>query len=154
MIQADRPLNTCPRDIDPTVADMSWTELRDRIIAVHKPIEDLFFRGEGNKLQFVDSCICEGVMLHFAKIDAPAYPIHDSFIMHHGYGGELEEAMRRSFYEIFENDIPVKHEIIEWEPSNDDAPNTIDVEIVLQKQNDYLQWHARNEAWFQKRASA
>ena len=154
MIQADRPLNTCPRDIDPTVADMSWTELRDRIIAAHKPIEDLFFRGEGNKLQFVDSCICEGVMLHFAKIDAPAYPIHDSFIMHHGYGGELEEAMRRSFYDIFENDIPVKHEIIEWEPSNDDAPNTIDVEVVLHKQNEYSQWHARNEAWFQKRANA
>ena len=154
MIQADRPLNTCPRDIDPTVADMSWIDLRDRIIAVHKPIEDLFFRGEGNKLQFVDSCICEGVMLHFAKIDAPAYPIHDSFIMHHGYGGELEEAMRRSFYEIFENDIPVKHEIIDWEPSSDDAPNTIDIEVILQKQNEYSQWHARNEAWFQKRVSA
>ena len=154
MIQADRPLNTCPRDIDPTVADISWTELRDRIIAVHKPIEDLFFRGEGNKLQFVDSCICEGVMLHFAKIDAPAYPIHDSFIMHHGYGGELEEAMRRSFYEIFDNDIPVKHEIIDWESSNDVAPHTIDIEVILQKQNEYSQWHARNESWFQKRVSA
>ena len=154
MIQADRPLNTCPKDIDPTVADMSWTELRERIITVHKPIEDLFFRGEGNKLQFIDSCICEGVMLHFAKIDAPAYPIHDSFIMHHGYGGELEEAMRRAFYEIFDNDIPVKHEIIDWEPSSDDAPNTIDIEVILQKQNEYSQWHARNEAWFQKRVSS
>ena len=30
---------------------------------------------------------------------APALSIHDSFIMHHGFGtyGELEEAMRRAF---------------------------------------------------------
>ena len=38
--------------------------------------------------------MAESVMLQFAKIDAPALPIHDSFIMHHGYGGELEEAMK------------------------------------------------------------
>ena len=31
-------------------------------------------------------------MVHFAAMDAPALPVHDSFIMHHGYGGELEEA--------------------------------------------------------------
>ena len=148
MIQAERPLNKCPRDIDPATADMSWGELRDRIIAAHKPIENLFFRGEGNRLQFVDSCICEGVMLQFAEIDAPVYPIYDSFIMHHGYGGELEEAIRRSFYAIFQNDIPVKHEIIDWELSNDDPPAEIDVEVFLKKQNEYSQWHARNEAWF------
>ena len=32
-------------------------------------------------------CIAESVMLQFAHSDAPALPIHDSFVMHHGYGG-------------------------------------------------------------------
>jgi len=45
-------------------------------------------------------------MLHFTAMDAPALPVHDSFIMHHGYGGELEESMRRSFHERFGSDIP------------------------------------------------
>ena len=42
-------------------------------------------------------------MPHFAAMDAPALPVHDSFIMHHGfsYEGELEEAMRRAFYDRF-----------------------------------------------------
>ena len=34
--------------------------------------------------------------------DAPVLPVHDSFIMHYAFGeelGELEEAMRRAFYE-------------------------------------------------------
>jgi hypothetical protein len=150
MIQADRPLNSCPRDIDPRIADMSWTELRDRIISAHKPIEDLFFRGEGSRLQFVDSCICECVMLQFAKIDAPAYPIHDSFIMHHGYGGELEESMRRSFYEIFENDIPVKHEIVEWRTPTDCELGAIDVDTILEKESKYSNWFGRNQAWLNR----
>jgi len=49
-------------------------------------------------------------MPHFAAMDAPALPVHDSFIMHHGfsYEGELEEAMRRAFYDRFGGDIPVK----------------------------------------------
>ena len=94
MIQASVHLNTCPRDIDPSIADMSWGELRDRIIEAHEPIEHLFFDGICSSLQFEDSCICESVMLHFAAMDAPALPIHDSFIMYHGFGGELEESMR------------------------------------------------------------
>ena len=51
-------------------------------------------------------------MLQFAKIDAPALPVHDSFIMHHGYGGELEEAMRRAFYDHFRGYHSTKHPIL------------------------------------------
>ena len=148
MIQADRPLNTCPKDIDPTVADMSWTELRERIIAVHKPIEDLFFRGEGNRLQFVDSCICEGVMLHFASMDTPALPVHDSSIMHHGYGGELEEAMRRAFYDRFGGDIPTSKEMLEEFKADDSPPTSIVLDEVLELEKEYSKWQARNDAWF------
>ena len=109
MLQANTPLTSCPNEIDPSVADISRKELRERVIAAHLPIEHLFFSGEGNKLQLEDSCIAESVMLQFAAIDAPTLPVHDSFIMHHGYEGELEEAMLRAFYDRFRNDIPVKH---------------------------------------------
>ena len=38
-------------------------------------------------------------MLHFADMNAPALPVHDSFSVHHGYAeiGEVEETMRRAF---------------------------------------------------------
>ena len=148
MVQASTILRNCPSGIDPSIADMSWVELRDRIIAAHKPIEDLFFRGEGNLMQFEDSCICEGVMLHFAAIDAPALPVHDSFIMHHGFGGELEEAMRRAFYERFGGDIPTSNEILSWVPGDDSPPHCPDLHEVLAKEREYSQWQARNDAWF------
>ena len=148
MIQADSVLRNCPRDINPSLADMSWGELRDRIIAAHKPIEHLFFCGTGNKMQFEDSCICEGVMLHFAAMDAPALPVHDSFIMHHGYGGELEEAMRRTFYDRFGGDIPTSNEMLEETKADDSPPVWIGLEAVLQLEKEYSQWQTRNDAWF------
>tara|TARA_B100000767_G_C19699847_1_gene507900 strand:- start:604 stop:1062 length:459 start_codon:yes stop_codon:yes gene_type:complete len=148
MVQASTRLNTYPRDIDPSIADMSWGELRDRIIEVHKPIEHLFFDGIGNRLQFEDSCICESVMLHFAAMDAPSLPVHDSFIMHHGFDGELEETMRRSFHERFGSDIPAKQEIIEWPMPNDSPPRPINFEEAFESEKEYSQWHARNDAWF------
>ena len=151
MLQANTPLTSCPNDIDPSLADISWKELRERVIAAHKPIEHLFFSGEGNKLQFEDSCIAESVMLQFAAIDAPALPVHDSFIMHHGYGGELEEAMRRSFHERRGSDIPVKQEVITWSVSDDSPPKSVSVDEILESDAGYSQWNARNEAWFAQR---
>ena len=92
--------------------DMDWKELRQKILDAHKPIKDLFFRDEGNKLQFKDSCIAESVMLQFANQNQVALPIHDSFMMQEGHAGHLEEAMRRAFYDEFEADIPLKQEVI------------------------------------------
>ena len=148
MLQANTPLTSCTNDINPSLADISWKELRERVIAAHKPIEHLFFSGEGNKLQFEDSSIAESVMLQFAAIDAPALPVHDSFIMHHGYGGELEEAMRRSFHERRGSDIPVKQEVITWSVSDDSPPKSVSVDEILESDAEYSQWNARNEAWF------
>jgi len=101
----------------------------------------------GNRLQFEDSCICESVMLHFAAMDAPALPVHDSFIMHHRYGGELEESMRRSFHERFGSDIPRKKEIIDFETSDDRPPRTLDIDEVMNADSEYSQWLSRNDAW-------
>ena len=86
-----------------------WPTLRDAILTAHKAIEDMFFQGHGNHLQYIDSCIAEQVMLQFNRMDYPVLPVHDSFIMHHAFGdlGELEEAMRRALYHHFKKDIKV-----------------------------------------------
>ncbi len=97
MIHARSPVNQKPNTISLDGLEMNWTDLRQRILNTHKPIQHLFFSGIGNRLQFEDSCIAENVMLQFQKMDAPTLPVRDSFIMHHGKGGELEEAIRRGF---------------------------------------------------------
>jgi hypothetical protein len=154
MVQASSPLTNCPNDIDLTELDMSWAELRDRIIKAHKPISHEFFKGVGNNLQFEDSCVAESVMLHFAEMDAPALPVHDSFILHHGYceSGEVEEAMRRAFYERFESDIPVKQELIDWtyrkQKSEDVNFSPIDIDTLLKADDDVSQWKKRHQEWY------
>ena len=113
MMQASTELNRKPEDLDLTGVSFKWNDLKQAILDAHKPIADRFFRGEGNHLQFIDSCIAERLMLHYAKYDHPVLPVHDSFIMHYAFGemGELEEQMRKAFYEQFKKDIPIKGEI-------------------------------------------
>ena len=44
-----------------------------------------------------DSDLAEQVMLHFIKMGYPCLPVHDSFIVHHGLAGELEDKMKAVF---------------------------------------------------------
>ena len=80
----------------------------------HKPIQDMFFQGHGNYLQYVESFMAEDIMLKFAKSGyAPVLPLQDSFIMQHAFGesDELEEDMRRAFYGHFKKDIKIDDKI-------------------------------------------
>ena len=117
---------------------------------------NLFFKGLGNQLQFEDSEIAEGIMLHFAKMDAPALPIHDSFIMHHGYGflGELEEAMRRTFYDRFRQNIKVKHEIVTKIKRKDFNENSIafgtkDLDVIIYGDKEFSLYEKRLRMWWE-----
>ena len=155
MIQSETPLIQKPKDINIYELDMSWKDLKEAIITAHKSIEHVFFKGKGNHLQFIDSNIAEGVMLQFVDKNIPIFPIHDSFIMHHAYGylGELEEAMRRSYYDIFKSDIGIKEEIcreikvdkttlngnVEWD--------NIEFDHLLNADNDRSLWRDRNDEW-------
>ena len=96
-------------------------------------------------------------MLHFSAIDAPALPIHDSFVMHHGYAGELEESMRRTFYDRFGQDIKVKAEMIEEVKPKDDYPighpkfwQDISIEALLEGDKEYSQWQDRDDMWMSR----
>jgi 8-oxo-dGTP pyrophosphatase MutT (NUDIX family) len=90
-------------------------------------------------------------MLHFAGMDAPALPVHDSFILHHGYGesGEVEEAMRRAFYEeVGEHISKIDEEIITWDYRKDKdhtlEANTLELDAVLNANGDVSQWQDRH----------
>ncbi len=39
-------------------------------------------------------------MLAFADMGVPILPVHDSFIVHHGWGGFLQEQMDKAFEEV------------------------------------------------------
>ena len=163
MFQASTTLDRKPDGIELDAIGISWRELKEAILNAHKPIKDYFFKGIGNRLQFEDSCIAESVMLHFAKSDAPALPIHDSFIMHHGYGdkGGLEEVMRRAYFERFNSSLsekrdlvePVKHKIIrldDKEKAINNGDGTIEVDDIINADSEYSQWRDRDRMWLSR----
>ena len=157
MFQSSTTLDRKPDGIELDKISMSWKELKEAILNAHKPIKDYFFRGLGNRLQFEDSIIAESIMLHFVKMDAPALPIHDSFIMHHGFStyGELEEAMRKAFHERFHRDIGVSKELVVKHKSNipidKDELATPSFEDIINAENDYSQWRDRDDMWMSRK---
>jgi hypothetical protein len=148
MMQASTPLLRKPDGIDLSKVDFDWPTLRTAVLEAHKPLADVFFQGHGNHLQFIDSCIAEKVMLHFAKHDHPILPIHDSFIMHYAFGdmGELEEAMRGAFYDYFKKDIKVTKEIGVMLPSSNEAPGPLPMKIedILEIDAEFSLWELRD----------
>ena len=151
MFQANTELKNKPSKLDLDEIGMSWKELREAILNAHKPIKDLFFTGLGNRLQFEDSIIAESIMLQFAKMDYPALPIHDSFIMHHAFGnsGELEEAMRRAFYERFNRDIGISRELVTTHSISEINKNE-DLSDVFKSDGPYSLYNKRNDLWFSR----
>ena len=151
MVQASSILKSCPNDIDMSTLEMSWTDLRDKILSAHKPISDQFFKGVGNKLQFKDSCIAERIMLNFAEMDAPSLPVHDSFICQHRYAetGEMEEIMRRAFFEEMDEQISkVDKEILSWtDHKGNNTPESPSVDQVLSALDESSQWEKRHYLW-------
>ncbi len=162
MLQAEKPLNHKPNEINLDEVGLSWKEMKEAIIENHKPIQDLFFKGIGNRLQFEDSCIAENVMLQFTSYNAPALPIHDSFIMHHGYSAydELEEAMRRAYHDRFKSGFKDNKELVKeviheskaiGKPKINDPNNiewdNIEFDHLMEKRQEYSKWNDRNDEW-------
>ena len=149
MVQSATPLLKEPKDIDLSDVDFDWPFLRQAILDAHKPIQDMFFKGHGNYLQYIDSVMAEDIMLKFVKSEfVPVLPVHDSFIVHYGHGelGELEEDMRRAFHGHFKKDIKVKEEIGVMLPSSFDGKDWDELSFEEQVHGppEYSQWENRN----------
>lgn len=151
MVQAKSPLKSCPEKINLSGVGMKWKDVREAVIKAHKPIEQYFFKGIGNKLQYEDSRIAERIMLHFAKQDIPVYPVHDSFIMHHGYRDELKDVMATAFRDRFDREIGITVEAVDWgylKPTS--QPEHLDIDVIVKSSNNVSQWRKRNDLWFQR----
>ena len=149
MMQSSTPLHKEPEDINLSEMDFDWPFLRQAIMDAHKPIQDMFFKGHGNYLQYVDSVMAEDVMLKFAKSNyAPVLPMHDSFIMQFVFGesDELEEDMRRAFYGQFKKDIKIDDKIGVMLPSSFGGKNWDELSFEEQGYGppEYSGWENRN----------
>ncbi len=102
MLNADQPMAHAPNGVRPKEFGLTWAELSDAITEFHAPIERHFYTGVGLRLQRIDSDIAELVMLHFATKGIPILPLHDSFLMHHGYEAELAQQMDLAFQRVTE----------------------------------------------------
>ncbi len=62
------------------------------------------------------SSVDERVLLAFAKRNIPILPIHDSFLMHHGYTDELQDQMKIAFAEELDGPLkPQRRCSISWD---------------------------------------
>ena len=80
-----------------------WQDVVKAMFDRHWAIKDRFFSGAGKYMQRIDSDLAERTMLSFMDYTTPVtiLPVHDSFIMHHGYEAELTQFMQAHFQEMF-----------------------------------------------------
>jgi hypothetical protein len=100
MLNSPKPLRQAPNGVSPSRFGLTWAELSQAIMSFHEPIAHHFYTGVGLRLQRLDSDIAEKVLLHFAQSKIAILPLHDSFLMHHGYETSLEPVMRAAFEEV------------------------------------------------------
>jgi hypothetical protein len=148
MVQAKTQLTQKPKDIDLSNIGMSWNKLKQLILDRHEPIHSQFFKGTGNELQYLDSRLAEEVLLEFTRQDIPCLPIHDSFIMHHGYADDLTAAMRNAFDSLFNVHVDIKAEKRAVRPMGDGKPLTDDIDELLKGEPGYSQYTKRLEAYY------
>jgi hypothetical protein len=100
MLNAKKPLRNPPRGVRPKAFGLKWRDVSEAIMAFHAPIAQHFYSGVGLRLQRIDSDIAEKVMLAFIEMDAPILPLHDSFLVHSGYEGELPTVMNAASVDV------------------------------------------------------
>ena len=107
MLNAAKPLKRAPKGLKIRQTGLQWRELSHRLLRLHTPINIFFHQEVGNRLQFIDSLIAERIMLRFIneKAGAVVLPVHDSFIVHHGYEYELRNMMIQEFEKLFGQEI-------------------------------------------------
>lgn len=156
MLNADWRAKFCPRDLAPLLKQcgVKWESLVNKILEVHAPIEHLFFKGKGTAYQFKDSVIAEQVMLHFAKMDVPIIPVHDSFVYDYHYDSEVYEEMLKAWKVIFGINIQIDMAKRDYDDENvevfvADNPDVLDT--LLQDHEEHLQWSTRNLDWAKKK---
>ena len=134
MLNSKKSMSNSPKGITPSDFGLKWSEVSNAIIKTHSSIAHHFYSDAGRRLQKIDSEIAEIVLLHFAKRNIPILPLHDSFLMHHGFASELSEAMQKAFDKLVGGAVNVDQKLMERlpslpesQPEEDDLQDIIDL---------------------------
>lgn len=100
LLNGDKQLKK-PEQFDEDKVGMKWKDFLVRMEQHHDSIKHYFRKGYGLELQRKDADIAEKILLHFANMDTACLPVHDSFIIHHALGDELQEVMEREYKQVF-----------------------------------------------------
>ena len=87
---------------------LTTQQAKEVIYDKYSAINQFFSSGAGLKAQYVDSCIANDVMLGLAEENQVALPVHDSFIVRHGYLESLLYEMREAFKRHVGEDINIE----------------------------------------------
>ena len=79
----------------------SASALFDKMVEGHPQIAQYWFSGEGMRLQYIDSCIAERILLTFVDLNKPCLPVHDSFVVKAEDEELLRETMTKAYREVF-----------------------------------------------------
>jgi len=71
--------------------------------------------------------------------------------MRQGFAGDLEEAMRRAFYDEFQSDIPIKQEVIIERTALFDEQGNPRTDEVIRDDREHSQCYDRNTMWLYQR---
>ena len=126
MLNSKKPIKTQPNDIAPNHFGLKWSQVSKAILDTHSAISRHFYSDTGRRLQRIDSEIAEIILLNFANRNIPVLPVHDSFIMHHGYFDELTKMMKKAFNEVVGGSINIDQKLVERLPSLNHENSTDD----------------------------
>lgn len=101
LINAKHDMKTQPRATKISHTGKSWKQIKERIYELHAPIKEYFCTSAGLWLMHEDSELATAVMHYFAKQGVACLPVHDSFIIHHGFEDELRKKMIELFTEKY-----------------------------------------------------
>ena len=150
MINAEEPTLAQPRGMKLSTYSYRWQDVVKAMFVRHSAIKDAFFSGAGKYLQRIDSDLAERTMLSFMDYATPVtiLPVHDSFIMHHGYQSELAQFMQAHFHEMFGFNINIGLEYGVHGPSPSITAST-DVDKLLDNVTSAEKrlgaWHSLNQ---------
>jgi hypothetical protein len=153
-------LNSGPRqirqfdDYDATLTGYSWKQFLKALEQKNAPVTRYFRTGIGLQLQRRDSDIAERVLLHFAEIGAACLPVHDSFLVHHGYLDDLKREMASAYAFVVGKEAKFKDNWTEVFPPNGSVvPVSNDLDDNLSCLDKSSIFERRREAWFARRST-
>jgi hypothetical protein len=122
-----------PRGVKIRFPDQSlnWEQIKERIYKVHAPIRQRFCKGSGLWLMHEDSVLATGVLHHFANMGVPCLPVHDSFIVHHGYEEDLRKKMSELFVDRYSSVPSLKDKGVRFYRSDTLVRDVLKIEDLL-----------------------